>query len=227
MNDVFISYSQPDAECAIELVARLEAEGIKCWIAPRDITPAADWAAEIIDAISAARLMVLVFSASSNHSAQVRREVERAVHKQVQILPFRIEDVLPSKSLEYFLSSQHWMDAFPAPRDAHYARLCNYLKARAGSAAPGESNSVAPHTTPPATATTLRVASFQATELRPIELHLAEYIGPLARHLVKQAASRATGIDDLISQLCAELDGENERRDFANRCRQLPRSRNG
>jgi hypothetical protein len=52
----------------------------------------------------------------SNHSAQVRREVERAVHKQVQILPFRIEDVLPSKSLEYFLSSQHWMDAFPPPR---------------------------------------------------------------------------------------------------------------
>jgi hypothetical protein len=135
MNDVFISYSQPDAECAIELVARLEAEGIKCWIAPRDITPAADWAAEIIDAISAARLMVLVFSASSNHSAQVRREVERAVHKQVQILPFRIEDVLPSKSLEYFLSSQHWMDAFPAPRDAHYARLCSYLKARGGSVA--------------------------------------------------------------------------------------------
>jgi hypothetical protein len=65
-----------------------------CWVAPRDIPPAADWAAEIIAAISAAR----------------------AVHKQVQILPFRIEDVLPSKSLEYFLSSQHWMDAFPPPR---------------------------------------------------------------------------------------------------------------
>ena len=209
MNDIFISYSQPDAQCAFELVARLEAEGIACWIAPRDITPAADWAAEIIDAISAARLMVLIFSASSNDSAQVRREVERAVHKQVQILPFRIEQVLPSKSLEYFLSSQHWMDAFPPPRDAHYARLCSYLQARGGSAAPP-----------------LHVASFQAAELRPIELHLAQYIGPLARHLVKQAASRATGIDDLINQLSAELDGETERRDFANRCRQLPGSTN-
>jgi hypothetical protein len=64
------------------------------------------------------------------------------------------------------------------------------------------------------------VTSFQAAELRPIELHLAQYIGPVARHLVKQAASRATGIDDLINQLSAELDGEAERRDFANRCRQ-------
>jgi hypothetical protein len=49
----------------------------------------------------------------------VRREVERAVHKQVSILPFRIENVLPSKSLEYFLSAQHWLDAFPPPREPH------------------------------------------------------------------------------------------------------------
>ena len=57
--------------------------------------------------------MVLVFSASSNQSPQVRRGVERAVREQVDILPFRIEDVMPSKSLEFFLSAQHWMDAFP------------------------------------------------------------------------------------------------------------------
>jgi hypothetical protein len=61
-------------------------------------------------------LMLLVFSASSNDSPQVRREVERAVHKQLPIVAFRIDDVLPAKSLEYFLSAQHWLDAFPARR---------------------------------------------------------------------------------------------------------------
>src|SRR6202142_4327190 len=127
---VFISYSQSDRDCAFELVARLEAQGIEGWIAPRDIAPSADWAAEIMDAISAARVMILVFSASSNHSPQVRREVERAVHKELSILPFRIEDVLPSKSLEFFLSAQHWMDAFPAPREPHYQRLCSYMKSQ-------------------------------------------------------------------------------------------------
>src|SRR5258708_24836954 len=127
--DVFISYSQPDHDCAFELVARVEAEGINCWIAPRDIAPSADWAAEIMDAISSVRVMILVFSASSNLSPQVRREVERAVHKQLSVLPFRIENVLPSKSLEFFLSAQHWMHAFPPPREPHYARLCAYLKA--------------------------------------------------------------------------------------------------
>src|SRR6202171_1620573 len=88
----------------------------------------ADWAAEIMDAISSVRVMILVFSANSNLSPQVRREVERAVHKQLSVLPFRIENVLPSKSLEFFLSAQHWMDAFPPPREPHYARLCTYLK---------------------------------------------------------------------------------------------------
>src|SRR5271170_7516914 len=127
--EVFISYSQPDFQCAMEMVGRIEAEGISCWIAPRDIRPSADWAAEIIEAISAARTMILVFSASSNDSPQVRREVERAVHKQLSILPFRIEHVLPSKSLEFFLSTQHWMDAYTPPRDAHYARLGAYLQA--------------------------------------------------------------------------------------------------
>src|ERR1700676_3547979 len=124
----FISSSQPDRHCAFELVARLEGQGINCWVAPRDIPPAAEWGAEKMDAISSARAMILVFSANSNQSPQVRREVERAVHKQLSVLPFRIEDVPPSKSLEFFLSAQHWMDAFPPPRDPHYSRLCAHLK---------------------------------------------------------------------------------------------------
>jgi hypothetical protein len=217
---VFISYSQPDRDCAVELVARLEGEGINCWIAPRDIAPSADWAAEIMDAISAASTMILVFSASSNQSPQVRREVERAVHKQLSILPFRIENVLPSKSLEFFLSAQHWMDAFPPPREPHYARLCTYLKANlpaeaaaqplpsiaaAAAGAVGMVGGAGSHT-------------FEAAELRHIERQLAGYIGPLARHLVKSAALRAAGVDDLLSRLASELDAESERHEFTQRC---------
>src|ERR1700722_4798417 len=180
---VFISYCQPDRDCAFELVARLEGEGINCWIAPRDIAPSADWAAEIMDAISAASTMILVFSASSNQSPQVRREVERAVHKQLSILPFRIEKVLPSKSLEFFLSAQHWMDAFPPPREPYYARLCAYLKTQLAAEA------LLP---PIAAAATGAVSagshSFDAAKLHHIERQLAGYIGPLAKHLVKSAA---------------------------------------
>jgi TIR domain len=213
--DVFISYSQPDHDCAFELVARLEGQGINCWIAPRDIAPSADWAAEIMDAISSARAMILVFSASSNLSPQVRREVERAVHKQLSILPFRIEEVLPSKSLEFFLSAQHWMDAFSPPREPHYARLCNYLKTQlAAEPAP---RSLPAHTT----ATGVSAHAFDAADLQHVERQLAGYIGPLAKHLVKTAASRAAGVDDLIGRLATELDTESERREFTHRCRMV------
>ena len=207
--EIFVSYSQPDHDCAMELVARVEKEGVSCWIAPRDIAPSSDWAAEIMDAISSARVMILVFSAGSNQSPQVRREVERAVHKQLSILPFRIEDVLPSKSLEFFLSTQHWMDAFPPPREPHYARLCAYLKTQL---------SAERMTAAPAVAGAGAYA-FDAVHLQHIERQLAGYIGPVAKHLVKTAASRAAGVDDLLGRLGAELDTDTERHEFAQRCR--------
>jgi hypothetical protein len=211
--DVFISYSQPDHVCAFELVARLEAEGINCWIAPRDIAPSADWAAEIMDAISSVHVMILVFSANSNLSPQVRREVERAVHKQLSVLPFRIENVSPSKSLEFFLSSQHWMDAFPPPREPHYARLCAYLKTQLAAEPVRQA---LPAIAPAAGAA---AHAFESSQLLHIERQLAGYIGPLAKHLVKTAAARATGVDELVGRLATELDTESERREFTQRCR--------
>ena len=211
--EVFISYSQPDFACAMELVTRVEAEGIDCWIAPRDIAPSTDWAAEIIEAIAASRVMILVFSSSSNESPQVRREVERAVHKQVSILPFRIENVLPSKSLEYFLSAQHWLDAFQAPREPYYARLCSYLRNLLGR--PAATNTASTQPVPILAA----VAPLDPAEVIRIERLLAGYIGPIARHLVKTAASKSTSLEDLVRLVAAELETETDRHEFTQRCR--------
>ena len=222
VRDVFVSYSQPDYGCAMELVGRIEQEGINCWIAPRDIAPSADWAAEIIDAISNSRTMILVFSASSNDSPQVRREVERAVHKQVSILPFRIENVLPSKSLEYFLSAQHWMDAFPPPREVHYARLCAYLKAQRGQAAPSAATTQPAPILGPAPA----AAPLDPAEVLRIERLLAGYVGPIAKHLVKTAALRAASAEQLVSTVATELETETDRHEFTRRWRtDAPRNR--
>jgi hypothetical protein len=43
-HDVFISYSSKDKPTADAACAILESKGIRCWIAPRDILPSADWA---------------------------------------------------------------------------------------------------------------------------------------------------------------------------------------
>jgi hypothetical protein len=218
--DVFVSYSVPDRDCAFELVARLESRGLSVWIAPRDISPAAEWAEEIIDAISSARLMVLVFSSHSNASPQVRREVERAVHKQLPVLPFRLEDIVPSKSLEYFLSSQHWLDGFPAPREPHYERLCALVAARVNAPV---SPLPAPSPPAPAAAAALSAVVFSAQQLQSLERQLAHHIGPLAQHLVKRAAAQAPDWERLIGRLAGEIDSDAARQQFINACRTLSR----
>jgi len=210
---VFVSYSNTDREAAFELVAALESQGLACWIAPRNVTPAAEWAAEIIDAISASKVMVLVFSRHSNDSPQVRREVERAVHKRLPIIAFRLDDVIPERSLEYFLSSQHWLDAFPAARPSYYEALVLALRRALEPRDPSSSGvhaalsdalSTAP-TTPPA---------FAPAMLAALETSLARHLGPIAKLLVGRAAARATGLEDLRQRLAAELASDQERSEF-------------
>lgn len=209
---VFVSYSQPDRETASGIVAHLEGHEVKCWVAPRDVQPGTEWAEQIVEAIAHARIMVLVFSASANGSPQVRREVERAVHHRVRVLPFRVEDVLPAHSLEYFLSGQHWLDAFPPPMEPHYARLTAYVQCLLAHATePPEllADGAASLRSNPAAA-----GLPDAGTLMRLETELARFIGPVARHLVNRAAARCSGVEELLTQLGREIDSEKERRAF-------------
>jgi hypothetical protein len=213
--EVFVSYSQPDRLPAFEIVSELEAHGVRVWIAPRDIAPSAEWAAEIIEAIGASKIMVLVFSAASNGSPQVRREVERAVHRQVPILTVRIEDALPTKSMEYFLSAQHWLDAFPPPVTRYCEQLCREVSALLRVAPlPAADRAAAP----PTPRQSLRTA-FTDEELGPLQRQLAHHVGPVAGHLVKRAAATASSWSELTAQLAAEIDAPPARQAFLESCR--------
>ncbi len=121
--DVFVSYSSKDKTTCDALCATFESKGLRCWIAPRDILPGANWGEAIIGGIEQSRVMVLVFSAHSNESSQVKREVERAVSKGIPVIPLRIEDVKLSRAMEYFISSQHWLDALTPPLEKHLEEL--------------------------------------------------------------------------------------------------------
>src|SRR5271167_672281 len=123
--DVFISYASKDKIVADAVCARLESAGIRCWIAPRDILPGTSYGEAIIDAIHGAKAMILVFSSSANASAHIPKEVERAVSRGLTIIPFRIEDVAPGKSLDYFIGSVHWLDAMTPPMEKHVDELAS------------------------------------------------------------------------------------------------------
>jgi len=109
-------------------VAKLEAESVTCWVAPRDVVPGADWGESIINAIESSRIMILIFSQNANASPQIKREVERAVDKGVYVIPFRVDDIKPTRSLEYFISAAQWMDAFSPPLERHLDNLAKTVK---------------------------------------------------------------------------------------------------
>jgi ankyrin repeat protein len=122
-HDVFISHSSQDKAVAEAVCANLESQGITCWIAPRDVLPGVEYAEGLLEAIITSRMFVLILSEASNASPQVLREVEIAVSKGIPILPLRIDNVTLSRSMEYYISTQHWLDASKPPVEAHFPGL--------------------------------------------------------------------------------------------------------
>ncbi|MEZ5142234.1 MAG: TIR domain-containing protein [Acidimicrobiales bacterium] len=127
-HDVFVCYASEDKAVADAVVGTLEQGGVRCWIAPRDVTPGERWAVEILRGIRGAAIVVFVLSSHSNASPHVSRELERAVSEGLVVLPLRIEDVMPSAELEYYISSAHWLDALTPPLRAHLGRLLETVR---------------------------------------------------------------------------------------------------
>jgi hypothetical protein len=113
-------------------------------MAPRDITPGRPYAEAIIQAINAARVLVLVCSARACASPHVTREVERAVSKGLTIVTFRTDATVLSPSLEYFLSHSHWLEAFPGVLDEHLPRLAGVVTELLRSGPDGQGRPLVP-----------------------------------------------------------------------------------
>jgi hypothetical protein len=221
--DVFLSHSHVDKHYADAICHCLERAGVRCWVAPRDIRPSEDWAEAIINGMDQCRILLLIFSSHSNNSPQVRREVERSVNKGLTILPFRIEAVPPSKSLEYFISTQHWLDAFGRDLDASLAELLQCVAAVLGprqqdQAGPQALPASAPSFIPAPAAPIIVTPQLQDAELEPVALELARFLGPIARKLVKRATVAGRSRQDVIAAVAQEIDDAAERKQFLSRC---------
>src|SRR5260370_12203407 len=114
-HQVFISHSTKNKPAADRVCAALEAAGIPCWIAPRDISPGTEWMEAIVAAIHASRAILLIVSSEAIDSPQVEREVLCAVNTRIPVVPFRIQAVAFSTAFEYLLSVHHCFDASTPP----------------------------------------------------------------------------------------------------------------
>ena len=109
--DVFISHSSADSKLAYAMCAYLEEKGIRCWIAPRDVYGGTEYAEAIIMGIRNCKIMVVLFNKNANDSIYVKNEVERAFNYKSILIPFKVDQTIPSATLELFLGSVHSLDA--------------------------------------------------------------------------------------------------------------------
>ncbi len=106
---IFISYSSKNTDEATNACKKLEKAGQKCFLAYRDIAGGSVYAEELVNAIDKSNAMLLLLSEGANESPHVLREVERACSKNIPIIVYKLEDVVLSKSLEYFLMTHQWV----------------------------------------------------------------------------------------------------------------------
>lgn len=112
-HDVFISYSSINSDIAEVVCDIIEQNGIKCWIAPRDIPGGAKYGDVIDDAIKACKAFVLLFSEASAKSDYVGAELEIAFEEKKAIIPFRLDDTHLQGQKRLMLNMRHWIEAYP------------------------------------------------------------------------------------------------------------------
>jgi TolB-like protein len=139
---VFISYASQDVAIADNIRAALEAAGILCWIAPRDVRAGQSYAAAIVEAINSCRMLLLVLSQAAIDSPHVLREVERASSKRRPVLPVRIDDARLPPDLEYFLSANQWLDACGRPIEQMLAAVVASVRDHDGGKTGGDADGV-------------------------------------------------------------------------------------
>lgn len=124
---VFISYASEDKNIADNLCAKLEANGIKVWYAPRNII-SDDYASAIVDAITHSSHFVVILSKNSLQSNHVLNEIDLAfqeIGRNIHFCPLKIDEEELGPAFRYYLSRQHWMDAHVPPLEK---RLDEFVK---------------------------------------------------------------------------------------------------
>jgi TIR domain/Sel1 repeat len=133
---VFISHSSKDRAVAQTICTAIENCGIRCWISTRDIGPGENYQVKIVYAIRAARVMVLVFSANTNNSDEIKKEIALADRGKLVVIPLRVEDVQPDDALDYEFATRQWIDLFDNWEQA-IGRVVEQIKMVVGDAPSG------------------------------------------------------------------------------------------
>jgi predicted ATPase len=133
--DLFVSYARKDREQVLPWVRQLQEAGVSLWLDERDIDAAHLWTTEIVEAIRACKVLLLMLSPASASSEHVVREVTFALEQHKPLLPAMLEPVELPSTLQYPLTGLQQIELFHGEAEAKRTALLRAL-ARLGVAAP-------------------------------------------------------------------------------------------
>jgi hypothetical protein len=106
---LFVSHHSSKLQTASHVERALNAKGVKCWIAPRDVDPGEPFDRAVRKAIADTDAMLLLFCSKSEKSRHVKRELILADQLGKAIIPLRLERIDPGE-LSYHLADSQWID---------------------------------------------------------------------------------------------------------------------
>lgn len=126
---IFISYSSNDSALAHMLRARLEKDGVPCWMAPEDIEPGEDYSTQIPPAIKACDALLLLLTANAQQSVWVPKELDIALGGKRRVIPYQLDDAPLEENFSFRLSNVQSIHA-GSYEDLGYGRLLKALRAQ-------------------------------------------------------------------------------------------------
>ena len=103
---------------ADRICAGLERRGVRCWMASRNLEAGENFAEVIVRQIQSSKVLLILFSANANNSAEMMKEVVLADQNKLTVMPARIADIQPSGAFAYQMATRQWIDLFPNWDDA-------------------------------------------------------------------------------------------------------------
>ncbi len=114
MSDIFLSYRRSDQPLARALVEALQSRGVNVWW-DQKIEGGEDWRDAIVEGLTGANVLVILFSNECNASKQLKKELAIADTLDKEVVPVLIEDTKPKGHYLYELAARNWLQIFPEP----------------------------------------------------------------------------------------------------------------
>jgi len=111
-NKVFVSYASKDVKLVKEIIAFFEREGVTFWRDQEGILGSTNYGPEIVSAIEKCKVVMLMCSAASMRSRNVKQEIQLAWAYEKPYLPLLLDDSISStypKQVQYWLEGCQWI----------------------------------------------------------------------------------------------------------------------